>query len=71
MLEKYSDSLTAMTATGIMATKTIPESPVSAIVLTLLTGVIAPLIRFAIMEKINRKRKTQKNVQNRQKNNIN
>jgi hypothetical protein len=67
MLEKYSDSLTAMTATGIMATTTIPESPVSAIVLTLLTGVIAPLIRFAIMEKINRKRKLNKNVQNRQK----
>ena len=67
MLGKYSDSLTAMTATGIMATTTIPESPVSAIVLTLLTGVIAPLIRFAIMEKINRKRKTQKDVQDRQK----
>jgi hypothetical protein len=67
MLEKYSDSLTAMTATGIMATTTIPESPVSAIVLTLLTGVIAPLIRFAIIEKINRKRKLNKNVQNRQK----
>lgn len=72
MLSNYSDSLTAMTATGIVATQTMPSNPVSAIILTLLTGVIAPLIKFAIQEKINRKnQKTKKNVQNRQKTHIN